>query len=299
MTSFDPRGYLKEENIRFSEPLSAHTTFRIGGPCRAMLFPENKEELVRLLKALREAGETFFLLGRGSNLLVSDEGYPGYVVSLKKHMRSVTVDGNRVVAESGALLSEIFRVTLDHSLTGFEFASGIPGTVGGAVFMNAGAYGEEMSGIIVSAETVSEDGTLRTLSKEELKLGYRTSAIQESGDIIVSVALSLATGDRDVIKAKADDLNERRKSKQPLEFPSAGSVFKRPEGYYAGKLIEDAGLKGFAVGDAEVSVKHAGFIINRGNATCCDVLNLIRHIQKTVKETSGVMLEPEIRMIGV
>ena len=289
---------LGSENVKKHERLSAHTTFRIGGPCKAYLTPENAEAFLKAVQFLKERKEPFFLLGRGSNLLVSDSGFPGFVISLREHLKAVTVSGTKVCGEGGALLSELSKAALHSGLTGLEFASGIPGTVGGGLVMNAGAYGSDLSCTLESADILLPDGEVRSFTKEALSLSYRHSVLQENHGIVLSATFDLSKGDPDEIRALTDDLNARRREKQPLEFPSAGSTFKRPEGYFAGKLIEDAGLKGARVGDAEVSAKHAGFIVNRGNATASDVDRLIRLVIRKVREHSGVTLEPEVLYLG-
>ena len=289
---------LGKENVKRNEPLSGHTTFRIGGPCRAFVTPEGKEAFLQAVRLLKERREPFFVLGRGSNLLVSDHGFGGVVLSLREHVKSVSVSGTVITAEGGALLFDVAKAALNADLTGMEFASGIPGTVGGGLVMNAGAYGSDLSQSVVSAEILLPDGTVRTFTKDELELSYRHSVLQENHGTVLSAEFHLTPGDPEAIRALTEELNGRRREKQPLEFPSAGSTFKRPEGYFAGKLIEEAGLKGVRVGDAEVSEKHAGFIINRGHATAADVDGLIRLVIRKVRENSGVILEPEVIYLG-
>ena len=289
---------LGKENVKRNELLSGHTTFRIGGPCRAYLTPESREAFLKTLQFMKTRKEAFFILGRGSNLLVSDSGFGGFVISLRENLKKVAVSGTKVYGEGGALLSDLSKAALKAGLTGLEFASGIPGTVGGGLVMNAGAYGSDLSCTVESADVLLPEGELRTITKEELVLSYRHSILQENGGIVVSAVFGLKEGDPEEIRALTEDLNSRRREKQPLEFASAGSTFKRPEGYFAGKLIEDAGLKGTRVGDAEVSEKHAGFIINRGKATASDVDGLIRLVIRKVREQSGVTLEPEVMYLG-
>ncbi len=289
---------LGKEKVFRKEPLSRHTTFRIGGPCKAYVVPESREELLKAVSLLRERKEPFFILGRGSNLLVSDTGFWGVVLSLREHLRTIRIEGETLIAEGGALLSETAREALGAGLAGLEFASGIPGTLGGGLVMNAGAYGSELKDVFLSAEVLLPDGTVRTIGPEEMALSYRHSVLQENHGIVLRAVLGLKRGDPGEIRAKMDDLNARRREKQPLEFASAGSTFKRPEGYYAGKLIEDAGLKGFRIGDAEVSEKHAGFVINRGNATADEVDRVIRHVIREVEKNSGVTLHPEVQYLG-
>ncbi len=240
----------------------------------------------------------YFILGNGSNLLVGDEGIDGAVISLRKKMSDIRCEGSELCAECGALLSRVATVAVENELCGFEFASGIPGSVGGAVYMNAGAYGSEMSEIIKSVDYVDKDGNIRTTDSADCGFGYRKSAFAERGDIILGCRLALSKGRAEEIRAKMNELTQRRVTKQPIDKPSAGSVFKRPEGHFAGGLIEQAGLKGFSVGGAQVSEKHAGFIINTGGATAADVIKLIHHIQKTVFDKFGVRLETEVKTVG-
>ena len=237
-------------------------------------------------------------MGNGSNLLVSDKGYRGAVIQLWKNFSDITVKGTTIIVKAGALLSKIAAEALEEGLTGMEFASGIPGTIGGATVMNAGAYGGEMKNIIKEVTVLTQEGELLTLSNEEMKLGYRTSIVKEKGYVVVSVVLQLKKGDKEEIRKVMEDLKERRVTKQPLDMPSAGSTFKRPEGYFAGKLIMDAGLRGFSVGGAQISEKHCGFVVNKGDATAADVLGLIREVQKRVEEQFHVTLEPEVKFLG-
>ena len=253
------------------------------------------QEIVEICK---EEKLPYFVLGNGSNLLVSDKGYRGVVIQLWKNFSDITVKDCCIQAKAGALLSKVAAEALEAGLTGMEFASGIPGTIGGAAFMNAGAYGGEMKDIIKSVKVLDTQGEVRILPKEELKMGYRTSIVKEKGYTVLSVELELAKGNQEEIRNTMEDLKERRTSKQPLEMPSAGSTFKRPEGYFAGKLIMDSGLRGFSVGGAQVSEKHCGFVVNKGGATAMDVLNLIREVQRRVKEQFGVELETEVRFLG-
>lgn len=288
---------LKEGKIYLNEPMKRHTSFKIGGPADVLVMPSNREELLRLISFLKKESIPFFVLGNGTNLLVSEKGIRGVVIKLSC-LRNVVVEGNKIIAEAGASLSYIANVALVHELSGFEFASGIPGTLGGAIVMNAGAYGPEMKDVIEKVEVLDEDGNVRLLENGEMNFSYRHSIIQEKNWIVLMAWISLIKGNYDEIKKKMEELNVRRKEKQPLEYPSAGSTFKRPPGYYAGKLIEDAGLKGYSIGGAKVSEKHSGFIINTGNATFYDVLNLIEHVQKVVKEKFGVELVPEVKIVG-
>lgn len=289
---------LGSDNVKLQEPMKKHTTFRIGGPADYYLCPHSVRELQAVLHICRGEKLPFFILGNGSNLLVSDKGYRGAVIQLWKNMSEIERTGTRIRAQAGALLSKIAAAALEDGLTGMEFAAGIPGTLGGAVVMNAGAYGGEMKDVIKEVQVMDQEGNLLNLPAEKLELGYRTSIIKKKDYIVLSAVLELEPGDREEIRAKMDDLKERRVSKQPLELPSAGSTFKRPEGYFAGKLIMDAGLRGFSVGGAQISEKHCGFVVNKGNATAEDVTDLIREVQEKVKERFGVELEPEVKFLG-
>ncbi len=287
-----------EQNVLRNEPMSRHTTFRIGGPADYFVTPTDKEEIKKIIKFCREAQIPFYVIGNGSNLLVGDRGYRGVIIQIFKQMSKIDVDGEQIAAQAGALLSKVASAALDASLTGFEFASGIPGTLGGALRMNAGAYGGEMKQVVRSADVLTPDGEIITLTVDELGMGYRTSVISKNDYVVIDAILQLKKGNQEEIQAQMADLRERRVSKQPLEYGSAGSTFKRPEGYFAGKLIDDAGLRGFRVGDAQVSEKHCGFVINRGNATAAEVLELMRIVTERVEEKFGVRLQPEVRCIG-
>lgn len=289
--------FLPAENIYLNEPMSKHTTFRIGGAADCLLQIESIEQLSNIKKYLGKLDIPYFVLGNGSNLLVSDEGYRGVVLAVSEQMSEVKVEGTTVVAMAGAPMSKIARVALKNSLTGFEFASGIPGTIGGGVVMNAGAYDGELKQVVTMVKVVDKEGTLLELDNETMEFGYRTSAIKHTDFTAVEVHIQLQQGNREAIKAKMDDLANRRREKQPLEYPSAGSTFKRPEGYFAGALIMEAGLRGFQIGGAQVSEKHCGFVINKGEATAEDVRKLIKYVQDKVKEQSGVELEPEVIII--
>lgn len=281
-----------------NEPLSIHTTFRIGGPARYYAVPENAEQIVESIEFAKEKGIPYITIGRGSNILFADQGYNGVVIEIGRGMEQIAfLDECRVRAQAGIRLSTIAVEVAGKSLTGLEFAGGIPGTLGGAVTMNAGAYGGEIRDCIVSAKVLDQDGKVLDLDREELELGYRTSVIQRKGYIVLEVLFQLKKGEKEQILAYMKELNARRREKQPLEFASAGSTFKRPKGFFAGELIEDAGLRGYRNGDAQVSEKHCGFVINRKNATAEEVLQLIEYVQKKVYETSGVKLEPEVRII--
>lgn len=280
------------------EPMSAHTSFRIGGPAAFFVTPATTDAIRRVLALCKAERVPFAILGNGTNLLVSDAGYEGVILQLSKNFNSIAIEGTTLTVQAGALLSRIASEALKHGLTGFEFAGGIPGTLGGAVVMNAGAYGSEMKDVLVSATLLTGDGQLITLSAEELDLGYRTSIVARKGYLVLEAVLALQKGDPAAIQAKMDDLSLQRRTKQPLEYGSAGSTFKRPAGYFAGKLIQDAGLSGYRVGDAQVSEKHCGFVINLGSATAADVYSLIQDVIRTVREDSGVTLEPEVKLLG-
>lgn len=280
------------------EPLSAYTTFRIGGPAELMLFPSSREMLRSLLAFCDEVGTEPFLLGKGSNLLIADKGLSGVTICTDRMQSCRLISDTQIECEAGLPLVKLCMTALDNSLTGLEFAYGIPGSVGGAVYMNAGAYGGEMKDVVESCVCIDKQGNEHTLSASALDFGYRTSVLQKNGWAVASVVLSLDKADSTDIRARMDDFLSRRKDKQPLNFPSAGSAFKRPEGHYAGVLIEQCSLKGFAIGGAQVSEKHAGFIVNRGGASAKDVLRLIAYIQKTVHGQTGVWLEPEIKCIS-
>lgn len=289
---------IKEGKVIEHEWMGRHTSFRVGGPADLFVEPANDEELRQVVDFARKEGTPFFVTGNGSNLLVSDDGFRGMILHIGKQLSAVTVEGNIICAQAGATLAQIAKSALDHGLTGFEFAAGIPGTLGGAVAMNAGAYGGEMKQVILHARVMTPEGEIFTLSADELDLSYRHSVIFEKDYIVLSASLQLTPGDAQEIRAKMDELAHARKEKQPLEFPSAGSTFKRPEGYFAGKLIQDAGLKGYTVGGAQVSEKHSGFVINRGGAEATEIAFLIRQVQKKVKKQFGVSLETEVRFVG-
>ena len=289
---------IAKDSILIDEPMSRHTTFRVGGPADFFETPKAKEEVRDVIRICKEAGMPYYIIGNGSNLLVSDAGYRGVIVQIYKEMNEVKVEGDLVKAQAGALLSGIAAKALGAELSGFEFASGIPGTIGGACVMNAGAYGGEMKDVLESVTVLTGEGKIIELGRNELELGYRTSVIAKKGYIVLGAALKLERGDGEKIKTYMDELKEKRVTKQPLEYPSAGSTFKRPEGYFAGKLIEDAGLRGFQVGGAQVSEKHCGFVINRDHATAADIMELMRQVQIRVKENSGVDLEPEVKRLG-
>ena len=289
---------LGSDKANVYEPMKKHTTFRIGVPAEYYLRPHSVDELRKILHICKRENLPFFILGNGSNLLVSDKGYQGVVIQLWKNMSDIEVDAHVIRAKAGALLSKIAVVALDNSLAGFAFASGIPGTLGGAVVMNAGAYGGEMKDVLEEVTVMDAEGNVICLKREELNLGYRTSIVKEKGYIVLEAVIRLKKGEASHIKEQMDDFKERRTSKQPLDMPSAGSTFKRPEGYFAGKLIMDTGLRGFRVGGAQISEKHCGFVVNTGDATAEDVKNLIEEVQKRVREKFGVTLEPEVKFLG-
>lgn len=279
--------------------MSGYTSFRAGGCADELIIVETPEELLDILKELNEKKTRFIMLGNGSNTLVKDSGYHGAVVKLGESFDEVRVHGNKVLAGGGALLSVVAKAALNASLTGLEFASGIPGSIGGAIYMNAGAYGGEMKDIVETVTLAKRDGSgLVTVSGDKMDFGYRHSILEETGDIVVAVAYRLEKGNRDEIQATMSELTKKRNEKQPVQYPSAGSFFKRPEGHFAGKLVQDAGLKGLTVGGAQVSQLHSGFVINIGGATATDIIDLMHLVQNTVYDKFGVMLEPEVRIIG-
>ncbi len=276
-----------------------YTSFKTGGQAAEMVIPETTGELQDALREIALNGRRSIILGNGSNTLIADGGFDGAVIKLGEAFCRVTVEGSLLRAGGGALMSTVARTALGADLTGFEFASGIPGSIGGAVFMNAGAYGGEMKDIVASVTMVSRDGRqVQTVKGEDMDFGYRHSCLEESGSVVTEVTLKLTPGDHEEIAAKMKELTRRRNEKQPVQYPSAGSFFKRPEGYFAGKLIQDAGLKGLTVGGAQVSEQHSGFIINKGGATAKDIVDLMHLVQNTVFDQFGVKLEPEVRIIG-
>ena len=289
---------LGEDRVFTEEAMSQHTTFKIGGPADYSLSPDKGEDVCRVIKICKEKEIPYFILGNGSNLLVGDGGYRGAVIQIYRNMSSVTVEGNEITAQAGALLSAVAAAAKNASLTGFEFAGGIPGTIGGAVVMNAGAYGGEMKDVLTEVTVMNAEGDIFTLPTEELELGYRTSIIKTAGYIVLEAKIRLKEGDPEVIRETMKDLTIRRTTKQPLEYPSAGSTFKRPEGYFAGKLIMDSGLAGYQVGGAQVSEKHCGFVINAGDATARDVRTLMDNVRDIVYKKYGVTLEPEVKFLG-
>lgn len=292
------RGFVPAENIHLQEPMSGHTTFKVGGPAACLIELEREEQLCNIQRYLSFVEIPFFVLGNGSNVLVSDEGYPGVVLQIGDKMSGIRVEGTRIVAQAGALLSQVARAALSQELTGLEFASGIPGTVGGGVVMNAGAYGGEMKQVVTKVRVVNQSGEMMELDNSTMEFGYRYSTIRNQPFVVTEVTFQLKEGKAEEIKAVMDDLAARRREKQPLEYPSAGSTFKRPEGYYAGELIMNAGLRGYRIGGAQVSDKHCGFIVNMGNATAMDIMDVIRDVQDCVKEKFNVDLEPEVVFLG-
>ena len=287
-----------ELEFREEEPMSRHTSFRVGGSVKLMALPHNEAQASAVVKEANDLGIVAFYMGNGSNLLVADDGWRGLVIKAFDGLGELSVDGQTMEAGSGVLLSRLANAALAHGLTGLEFAHGIPGSVGGAVTMNAGAYGGEMRQVVTQTDAMTPQGKPITLRGEEHRFGYRTSAFSDGDRLILRIRLRLEKGDPDAIRAKMEELSRRRRAKQPLEWPSAGSTFKRPEGYFAASLIEQCGLKGTAVGGAQVSEKHAGFLINRGEATCGDILRLMALVRERVYQQTGVVLEPEVRMLG-
>ena len=282
----------------FDEPMSRHTSFKIGGSASLFVTPSDDDALINLLEKCAQENVRTYILGNGSNILVSDEGIDAVVISMCRDEDQIQVSDDGIIScSAGVSLMKVCRTALKNSLSGLEFAYGTPGSVGGAVYMNAGAYGGEIKDVIVSCKAVSRDGVVTEFKKEDMLLGYRTSVFNSNDYIILSAKFRLIADNPDNIKSRMDDFMNRRKTKQPLEYPSAGSVFKRPEGYFAGALIEECGLKGKRIGGAEVSVKHSGFIINVGSATADDVMKLIEFVKETVKKEKGVELEPEIRIV--
>ena len=283
-----------------NEPLSKHTTFKIGGPAKYFAVPRSMDALSKLIAAARDNGVNFVVLGRGSNVLATDEGYDGLVICLTQKYAAITVDGDTLYADAGASLARICKITLDNNLSGLEFAWGIPGSVGGAIYMNAGAYGGEMKDVVDSVVYLDgeDDYKIKTLSADQCDFSYRHSFFSGKAHVICGVNFKLQRGSREEIKEKMDDLLNRRVTKQPYFIPSAGSTFKRPEGSYASMLVDQCGLKGHAVGDAEVSPKHAGFVVNNGSASCADVLQLCEEIIAVVKEKTGFVLEREVKILG-
>lgn len=288
----------KAKTVWFDEPMSRHTSFKIGGPADAFIQIESVEELKCVLSWCKRQEIPCMVMGNGSNMLVSDRGIEGVVLQIGSHMQNITIEGGKITAQCGVMLSKLASAAAEASLSGLEFAAGIPGTLGGAVYMNAGAYGGEMKDVVVCAEYLADDAKIYTAERESLDFGYRHSRFSDGKAFILSCVMELQPGDKHQIRNLMADYQKRRADKQPLDMPSAGSTFKRPEGYFAGKLIEDAGLKGYSIGGAQVSEKHSGFVVNTGSATAKDVMDLIEYIQKTVYERFQVRLETEVRLVG-
>lgn len=289
---------IDRQHILEDEWMNKHTTFKIGGPADLYVIPNSEEELIHAIQVCKQENLPYYVIGNGSNLLVTDKGFRGIIIEVYKQLADIKVEGNCITAYAGALLSKIANIALENNLTGFEFAHGIPGTLGGAVTMNAGAYGGEMKQVIESATVIDDHGQVKTLSLEELELEYRKSIVSRLGYTVIKATIRLSEGEAEAIRALMKELGQKRRDKQPLEYPSAGSTFKRPEGHFAGKLIMDSGLRGYQIGGAQVSEKHCGFIINRDHATCADVMQLIKYIQSEIKAKFDVEIEPEVRMIG-
>lgn len=289
---------ISKENIRIGEPLKKHTTFRIGGNADYFVAPADKEQLAELISRLTSNDIKYYILGNGSNVLAPDEGYSGVIIYIGENLSKIEVrDEKYIFAEAGAMLSKTAKTALEHSLTGMEFAAGIPGSIGGAVTMNAGAYGGEIKDIILEATLCDKAGNIFKLTGDELMLSYRHSIIQERDFVVLDCLFKLEKGEEDKIRKLMSELSMKRREKQPLEYPSAGSTFKRPEGYFAGKLIDDAGLRGYTVGGAQVSEKHCGFVVNKGNATSKDVKELMQYVSDEVFRQFGIRIEPEIKML--
>lgn len=286
------------ERIRFHEPMNQHTTFRVGGEAECFITIQHEEELAKLIPYLNQIEQNYFILGNGSNLLVGDKGYRGMILKFDGPMEQIRTDGTRITAKAGAPLARVAVTAKENGLTGLEFAAGIPGTIGGGVVMNAGAFDGEMKQVVEAVRVIDKEGEITTLDNDTMEFGYRTSIIKNRPFIVLEVVLRLAEGDPDQIGAKMEELAGLRKSKQPLEYASAGSTFKRPEGYYAGKLIMDAGMRGYRIGGAQVSDKHCGFIVNTGKATAADIKEVIEEVQERVKERFHVALEPEVVFLG-
>ena len=292
------RANVPEEDILTEEPMSRHTTFRIGGEAACFIRISSEEQLRKLIPYFENVGIEYFVLGRGSNLLVGDKGYPGVILQISDACQQIEAEENRLQVQAGAALSKVALFAMERGLEGLEFAAGIPGTVGGGVVMNAGAYGGEMKQVVESVRVLSSEGEILTLDNDTMEFGYRTSIIRNRNFTVLSVTFRLREGNREEIRARIEDFQKRRMEKQPLNYPSAGSTFKRPEGYFAGKLIMDAGLRGFQIGDARVSDKHCGFVVNVGKATARDVTDVIEEVQEKVRERFGVSLEREVIYLG-
>ena len=289
---------LGEAKVLVQEPMASHTTFRIGGPADYFVMPETVEELAAVLKLCKEEQMPYFILGNGSNLLVGDKGFRGVVIQLYKNFDGIQIDGTKVTAKAGAMLIRVAKESGKAGLTGLEFASGIPGTIGGAMVMNAGAYGGEMKDVVTAVTVLTKEGDIKNLTGDEMNFRYRGSVVEDEGYIVLEAVMELKEGNLEEIQARIDELSIQRKTKQPIEYPSAGSTFKRPEGYFAGKLIQDAELRGYRVGGAQVSEKHCGFVINAGGATAADVMQLMQDVSDKVNAQFGGTLEPEVKRVG-
>lgn len=292
-------GILGKDKLLIKEDMKNHTTFKVGGPADVIAVPETTQDVQKVVNFAIEEDIPFMVIGNGSNLLVRDGGLRGIVIKISDNMSDIEIDGNKVSVQSGAMMNRVAMEILENSLEGFEFASGIPGTIGGAITMNAGAYGGEIKDIVTSVKCLNRAGEIVEYSNEEMHFGYRQSRVQEEGLIVLSVEMELNSGEYEDIKAAIDELTEKRTTKQPLELASAGSTFKRPEGYYAGKLIEDSGLRGYRYKNVGISDKHCGFVVNYGDSTADDIITLINMVQKIVYDNFGVKLETEVRIIGV
>lgn len=290
--------FLDEKSIKFDEPLSSHTTFKVGGPADWFITVRNADELSKAIKTAKSEGISYYILGKGSNVLAGDRGFRGVIITLGGEMCDITVNDKTMNVGAGVSLADAARTAMKNSLTGLEFAGGIPGSVGGALYMNAGAYGGEMSQVVRSVTALDSDGNIVSIDAKDMNFGYRHSILKEKAMTALGCIIELQIGNEREIQEKMQELAAKRKEKQPLEYPSAGSTFKRPEGYFAGKLIEDSGLGGYSVGGAEVSMKHKGFVINKNNATAADIKKLIEDVQRIVLEKQGVKLEPEVIMLG-
>jgi UDP-N-acetylmuramate dehydrogenase len=292
------QSFVPKENLLLQEPLKNYTTFRVGGPADALVAVEHGEQLQKLLQYLNLVDIPYFVMGRGSNLLVSDKGYPGVILYIGNKMNHIHIEGTKLITQGGALLSTAAKAACQAGLSGLEFAAGIPGTIGGGTVMNAGAYGGECGNVITSVEAMDKDGNILVLNAETMEFGYRTSALKNQPFIITQVTMELTPKDPAKIKAVMDDFAARRRDKQPLEYPSAGSTFMRPKGAYAGELIMKAGLKGYSIGGAQVSEKHCGFIINKDQATAADIYHLMTYVQEKVADAFHIRLEPEVILLG-
>lgn len=287
-----------EGSLFFNESMKKHTSFKLGGNADILIVPSNEEEVCEVIKLCKKFNYPFFVMGNGSNLIVKDGGIRGLVIKMTENFSKINITGEIVESDSGVLLSKLSKFAMKNDLSGIEFAEGIPGTLGGAVIMNAGAYNGEMKDVVVKTRYIDKNGDVQTIEGEEHKFSYRSSYIQKESGIILKSWLKLKKGNKEQIAKEMNEFSKRRRDKQPLEMPSAGSVFKRPEGYFAGKLIEDCGLRGFTIGEAQVSEKHCGFIVNKGNASSEDVIKLIKHIQNCVKNKYNVILETEVKIVG-